>query len=98
MEGYFLLADILGFSKIIKNLTAEELCNRISEWVGLVKQTTDDFKIEYYSLLSDTLFIWVSNSERDLKKVIQVSRHLLNQGIHLSLPIRGAITYGTYER
>jgi hypothetical protein len=97
MEGYFLLADVLGFSEIIKNLSEKELGNRISEWVSLVKQTTDDFKIEYYSLLSDTLFIGVSNSECDLKKVIQVSRHLLNKGIHLCLPIRGAITYGTYE-
>jgi hypothetical protein len=97
MEGYFLVVDILGFKKLIKNLSHKELICRIDSWVSLVNKEMQSFTKCRYQLLSDTLFIGSDNTEDGLKSLITLSKSLLLKGLANKIPIRGAITFGKYE-
>ena len=57
MNGYFLVADILGFGEIIKNTPDSELPYRIGERVELVECLCENHEISNYQVISDTLFI-----------------------------------------
>ena len=35
--GYLLIADILGFSNIVKNVPNEKLDERMNDWTSLIK-------------------------------------------------------------
>lgn len=96
MNGYFLCADILGFSDLVKNLNQSELDEKINVWIHIVHLSAKKYGIEKYQLISDTVFAAVSNEKSELKKLINFSRELLNLGIHRSLLIRGGISYGQY--
>lgn len=96
-KGYFLIVDILGFSNIVNNLPSIELSVRIQEWVDLVKELTSKFKIERFQLMSDTLFIGMSDSSTDsLRKLVSFSKDLLEKSLEKAIPLKGAITYGEY--
>lgn len=93
-SGYFLIADILGFGRIVSNSYREKLDERIDSWVELVDSTCQKYEIDRYQLLSDSLFVSVGGTEDDLLRLIGLAQALLNRGIASSFPIRGAITYG----
>lgn len=96
-SGYFFCGDLLGFSSIVKSLTPDVLDKRILDWTSLVKEAATTHNISKYQLLSDTVFAAVSNSQNDLSNLINFARHLLNNGIPRSLPIRGAISSGQFN-
>lgn len=96
--GYLLIADILGFSNIIKNVADRELNARIEDWTKLVKTLGEKYNFRNYQLLSDTLFLSVDSSENSsLERLISYSQDLLSLGLQKFIPIKGAISYGNYE-
>ena len=97
MEGYFLVVDILGFGEIVKNTRDEDLPERINEWVSLVTDLCNEFNIDRYQLISDTLFIGAGNKPEELYNLAAFSKKLLEKTIWKSLPIRGALSFGPYE-
>ncbi len=97
MEGYLLCCDILGFSKIIENLEEKGILERIEEWIEIIEKLAKTYDISNYSLLSDTLFVSVDDTTESLNKLVDFSRTLLNTCVSHSLPIRGAISFGTYN-
>lgn len=56
-SGQILIADILGFSNIVRNLNGEELNSRIKDWTDLVDGLSKKYELKEYQLLSDTLFL-----------------------------------------
>ena len=94
--GYFLIADVLGFGRIVRNTPEATLDDRIQVWVNLVESTAAKFGIEKLQLISDTLFVSVPSAIEELEKLLNFSRQLLTDGIEQSLPVRGAIAHGTY--
>lgn len=97
MEGYFFTADLLGFSNLVNNLEPEDLIARVDSWVSLVAVSAKKCSLARYQLLSDTLFVGADAKKDDLRNIISLARMLLQEGLDLLLPIRGAVSYGTYE-
>ncbi len=95
MEGYFLIADILGFSRIVTNGQVD-IHKRITQWTKIVDDCANEQGIPNIQLISDTLFAACPSSPSDFLKLLRFSRDLLEKGIQQSLPIRGAIGYGEY--
>jgi hypothetical protein len=95
-EGYFFIADLLGFGKIVKNLSDEEMRARVQGWVDLVRSSMQAERIEQFQLISDTVFAATPSTSEGLGQLVGLGRRLLNDGIHKSLPLRGAIVHGTY--
>jgi hypothetical protein len=97
MTGYFFMADLLGFGNIVRNSSDSELSARIGRWTSLVDSLAQEYGIANIQLISDTVFAATDSSAEGLTKLIRFSRELLNRGVPLSLPVRGAITHGEYE-
>lgn len=97
MDGYILIVDLLGFSNIVKNIPDSGLPARIDEWVSLTQRAASNASVEKVSMLSDTVFAAAEASEDGLKSLISMARIMLNDGIKLSLPVKGAITYGQFN-
>jgi hypothetical protein len=95
-SGYFLIADVLGFGRIVHNSPDAVLDDRIQVWVNLVESTATTFGIDKLQLVSDTLFVSVPSTTDDLAKLLDFSRQLLTDGIEHSFPVRGAIVHGTF--
>ena len=94
MSCYLLVADVLGFSKIVSNLQHGELNERIPTWIGLAEDIKTKSRIGKMQLISDTLFVQEEDSREGLERLLRFSRSLLERGIEQSFPIRGAITHG----
>lgn len=97
MEGYFLVADILGFKNIIENSSKDNLSSRINEWITLVEKAAQKHSIKKYLLVSDTLFVATPLSAEGLESIILMAKYLLEEGLSNSIPLRGAITHGSFE-
>ena len=96
--GYILIADILGFSNIVRNLEDRELEIRIKDWINLIKTLSDKYEFKEYKLLSDTLFLSCEGNQKPLfENLVNFSIELLDQGLDRMIPIKGSITYGNYE-
>lgn len=95
--GYFFCGDIMGFSKLIENLSNSSLNSIINDWISLIYQAADECNISRIQLLSDTVYAAANDSKEELSKLIAFSRILLNKGIKRLLPIRGAISFGHYN-
>ncbi len=91
---YLMVADILGFSRMITNLPDSEKSQRVSEWVDLVKATQRLVGIKATQLMSDTLFVREEDSEDGLERLLRFAQLLLQKGMQKSFPIRGAIVHG----
>lgn len=96
-NGYFLVADVLGFGKIVQNSTEDELDKRIAAWVALVENTAAANQIYRLQLISDTLFVAVEPVDGALGRLIAFSRQLLSEGIENSFPVRGSIVHGGFN-
>ena len=94
MKSFLLVADVLGFSNIVSNLSHDNLSERMGTWVSLVEETRDETGIKRMQLVSDTIFAQENDSEDEVKRLFGFSKLLLERGMKNSFPIRGAITYG----
>ncbi|PIR39851.1 MAG: hypothetical protein COV35_00075 [Alphaproteobacteria bacterium CG11_big_fil_rev_8_21_14_0_20_39_49] len=97
MQGYFLVADILGFSDIIKDNNSNNQNPIIEKWVILVNKLTEEHGIKKFQLISDSLLVGIGSENEDLDNLVSFSRKLLEEGLNNKFPIRGAISYGEYE-
>lgn len=95
-SGYFLAADILGFGEIITNLDPNEQDKKIDEWQELVERLTSKYKIKQFQLISDTLFVGMTDDVTSLQALVDFCSELLTITIRKSLPIRGAIAKGQF--
>jgi len=95
--GYFLVADVLGFGRMILNAPEGTLDERIIEWVSLVQISAKAANIESFQLISDTVFASAPPSAEGLNSLIQFSQFLIADGLARFFPIRGAIVYGDFE-
>jgi hypothetical protein len=91
---YLLVVDLLGFRNIVRNLDENQLRARVDGWINLVDEGAQSAEISDLQLISDTLFVAEVGNEQGLRKLLAFSRVLLNAGVRLALPIRGAITLG----
>ena len=94
MGSYFLVADVLGFSKIVLNLSHDDLDERMQCWTGLVAKARCEAHIDRIQLISDTVFVQVDDTDHGLEQLLIFSKLLLEYGIEQSFPIRGAISRG----
>ena len=94
--AYFLVADLLGFGRIVNNSSEQELDQRILAWTKLVDTTATAHGLGRLQLISDTLFVAANDTEHELLSLIAFSRELLSKGIAASFPVRGAIVRGSY--
>lgn len=91
---YLMVADILGFSQMITKLTDDQQRQRVDDWVDLVQTTQRQLGITDTQLMSDTLFVREEDSEDGLERLLRFAQLLLQNGIEMSFPIRGAIVHG----
>ena len=91
---YFMVADILGFSRMIQNLDDHRQAKRISDWIEVVETTRSQCGVLEIQLISDTLFARETNSVEGLSRLISFAQLLLEHGSERFFPIRGAIVYG----
>ena len=94
--AFLLVADLLGFGKIVKNLPTDDLHARMIAWTTLVETTAKAQGLDRLQLISDTIFLAAPSSEHGLLSLIHFSRELLVKGIEQSFPVRGAIVHGEY--
>ena len=95
MPCYFMVADILGFSKMMENLDGPRQAQRITEWKDLVQQTGLEAGVKEIQLISDTLFVREADSTDGLARLLKFGQLSLERGIDKSIPLRGAIVHGS---
>jgi len=95
--GYFLVADMLGFSRVVSNLSEGELDRRTGEWVVFVKAAASRASVDQLQLISDTVFAAASSTADGLSRLSQFARILLQEGLAKLFPVRGAIVHGSFE-
>ena len=97
-NGYLLIADVLGFSKIVTNSVASQSNGVIQQWLDLVSDATNHADLDRQpQLISDTVFASASLDATGLRKLVKFSRFLLEKGVAQSILVRGAITNGSFE-
>ena len=89
-----MVADILGFSKMMGNLDGHRQAQRIAEWKDSVKHTGTEVGVTNSQLISDTLFVRDEDSTDGLARLLKFGQLLLERGIDKSIPLRGAIVHG----
>ena len=94
MANYLLVADVLGFSNIVKNLPPEKLEERVDKWINLVQNSKDGAEIKKLQLISDTVFALEEDSKDGFRRLLEFSKLLLERGMKSFFPIRGAIARG----
>ena len=92
---YFMVVDILGFSEIIKNLNGDEQNQRIADWVDLVETAKREAGVKETQLISDTLFVREEDSVEGLERLLRFGKILLERGLEINYPLRGAIVHGS---
>ncbi len=97
MNGFFLTADVIGFSNIVKNSNSVELNDRIGGWIAVVEAAARNAEVTRIQLISDTVFAVSDSTPEGLLSLIRFSQHVLQEGLAASLPVRGAITHGHFE-
>ncbi len=91
---YVFVGDLLGFQNIILNLDSDKRRDRVSDWISLIKETTEKFSLTRYQLVSDTVFVGAQLNEEGLKQLILFSQEFIQSGFKKRFPIRAAISYG----
>lgn len=94
-RNYFFIGDVLGFKNIVTNSSGEGLDGKVESWISLVQAATERAGLaDQPQLISDTVFARAKPNADGLRQLIHFSRYLLESGVHQSLLIRGAITFG----
>ena len=94
VECYCLVADVLGFSSLVRNLDEGNRAERVGSWLTLVASSLRDHGLTRSSIISDTIFVGSDFSEEGLEQLVSFSRAILEAGMNSSLPVRGAISFG----
>jgi len=95
-SGYFLVADILGFSAMIANTAEGPIDQRIEQWASLVESTRAKRGVMQCQLFSDTVFASAPSSVDGLQCLVDFARELLAVGLEQSFLVRGGIAYGSF--
>lgn len=91
---YFMVADILGISRMIGKLSGDQQARRIAEWMDLVQRAGLQAGVDEHQLISDTLFAREEHSADGLARLLRFAQLLLEKGVDSSFPLRGAIVEG----
>ena len=91
---YCFVGDLAGFQNIVLNLPLEQQYIRINQWIDLVKSAAERCDITNFKLISDTIVATTDESPAGLEKLVKFSKILLEEGLALKLPLRGAISFG----
>ena len=94
MNSHILVADVLGFSRLVNNLDHTQLVERLNVWIDLIAVIGSETRIQEYQLISDTLFVREDDSVDGFERLLQFGRALLERGLANHFPIRGAISKG----
>lgn len=94
MAGYFLSADVLGFTNSVTNLSHESLSQHIESWISVVDQIKCETELCNVSIVSDTILALEDDSAEGLERLLKFSKLLLERSLANGFPIRGAITQG----
>ncbi len=94
--GYFLVADVLGFSGMIANTGAGRVDGRIRQWVSLVESEKTASGVARCHLFSDTVFASAPPTSERLKALTVFARGLLTTGLENSFMVRGGIATGSF--
>ncbi len=94
MNSHILVADVLGFSRLVANLKHSQLDERLSVWVRLVEEIRIETGVQQSQLISDTIFVREDDSAEGFRRLLRYSKILLERGLASHFPIRGAITKG----
>ena len=92
MNAHILVADVLGFSRLVANLDHNQLDERLGIWVSLVEDIRIETGIQHAQLISDTIFVREEDSAEGFHRLLRYSKILLERGLASHFPIRGAIT------
>ncbi|MDD5219801.1 MAG: hypothetical protein PHV11_04445 [Candidatus Bipolaricaulis sp.] len=95
-KGFFLIVDVLGFSSIVSNTRPNHLDQRVADWIDLANALGIKHGINRLQFISDTLFAATPGQQADLLRLVAYARDLLQQGLAASLPVRGAISHGSF--
>lgn len=94
MNSHILVADVLGFSRLVRNLDHRQLDDRLGIWVSLVEDIRVETGIQNVQLISDTIFVREDDSADGFHRLLRYSKILLERGLASHFPIRGAIAKG----
>src|SRR5579862_3286307 len=94
--GYFLVVDVLGFGRMVRNCGDAQLDGRVASWVQLVESTATRFHLKRFQLISDTLFVAVPGRTEHIATLVEFCRQLLVDALEQSFPLRGAIAHGSF--
>jgi hypothetical protein len=100
LANYLLVADVLGFTNIVANLSQNatkgqsSLKDRVDHWIRLVETIRSEVAVKDLRLISDTVIAFEDDSRDGLMRLLCFAKLLLEKGISNSFPIRGAITHG----
>lgn len=73
------------------------LAHRVDNWIRLVNQAANKSKLTRIQLISDAVFAATESSADGLRQMILFAQFMLSNGVSKSLPVRGAITHGSFE-
>jgi hypothetical protein len=95
--GYIALLDVLGFSELIaRESRNEELQHYFDAFEGATQKGVDSVE---YVLFSDTIVISTpSHSDDALLELLRACSYAMHYLLRAGLPVRGAISHGTYLR
>lgn len=91
---YCFVGDLAGFQNIVRNLSLEQQDVRIDQWVKLVESTASKCDLVDFRLISDMVIAITQEKPEGIDNLIKFSRILLEEGLQLRLPLRGAISQG----
>ncbi len=94
-EVFCYAGDIAGYKNILLSLSPEEQQVRIGEFKELIRNAAEEYGFQdSFITASDTIFVIAKNNKEDLKKLLEFSGYMLENGIKRALPIRAAIDFG----
>jgi hypothetical protein len=94
-NGYVALFDVLGFSDRVMR----GAFNALDGYIDTVVRTTAPHDDLGTVLFSDTVVVFSFNdSESSFRSIIDVSSSLLWELLHENVPVRGAISHGSFSR
>ena len=76
-----LVADVLGFSRIVANLDHNQLDERLEIWINLLNEIRIEAGVQNAQLISDTVFVREDDSAGGLQRLLKYSKILLERSL-----------------
>ena len=93
--GYIALLDILGFSSLIASGSGGE---RVAAYLGCLQQMKRETSVDFVAF-SDSIVLTVTGDDPDaLLKIMKACSRLMYSLILESIPLRGAISWGEFDK